>query len=68
MLGKLGKFVVLAGAVEAARRYAKSNPEAVSKMADQAGQLVDQYTKGKYHSQIDGAVRKVQDVTARQAD
>ena len=31
MLGKLGKLVVLAGAVEAARRYAKTNPDAVGK-------------------------------------
>ena len=34
MLGKLGKLVVLAGAVEAARRYAKTNPDAVGKIAD----------------------------------
>ncbi|MDQ3761035.1 MAG: antitoxin [Actinomycetota bacterium] len=64
-MGKLGRMVVLAGAVEAARRYAKNNPEAVGKIADQAGRFVDQCTKGKYHSQIDGAVRKVQDATGR---
>jgi len=65
MLGKLGKLVVLAGAVEAARRYAKTNPDAVGKIADQAGLLVDQCTKGKFSNQIDGAVRKVQDTTGR---
>jgi hypothetical protein len=61
MLGKLGKLVVLAGVIEGARRYAKTNPDAVGKIADQAGRLVDQCTKGKFSSQIDGAVRKVQD-------
>lgn len=65
MLGKLGKLVVLAGAVEAARRYAKTNPEAVGKVASQAGRLVDGCTKGKFSSQIDGIVRKVQDATGR---
>jgi hypothetical protein len=68
MLGKLGKLVVVAGAVEAARRYAKTNPEAVGKIAGQAGRFVDQCTKGKYSNQIDGAVRKVQDATGRSSD
>ena len=65
MLGKLGKLVALAGIAEAARRYAMNNPDAVSKIAGQAGNLVDQCTKGKYHSQIDGAVRKIQEATNR---
>ncbi|MGH3826788.1 MAG: antitoxin [Pseudonocardiaceae bacterium] len=60
MLGKLGKLVVLVGAVEVVRRYAKINPDAVGKVADQAGRLVDQCTKGKFSSQIDCAVRKLQ--------
>ncbi|MGH3855923.1 MAG: antitoxin [Pseudonocardiaceae bacterium] len=60
MLGKLGKLVVLVGAVEVVRRYAKFNPDAVGKVADQAGRLVDQCTKGKFSSQIDSAVRKLQ--------
>jgi hypothetical protein len=63
MLRKLGALVVLAGAVEVARRYAKANPEVVGKVADQAGQLVDQCTKGKFSDQIHGAVRKVQDAS-----
>jgi antitoxin protein of toxin-antitoxin system len=65
MLGKLGKLVVLAGAVEAARRYAKTNPDAVGKVADQAGRFVDGCTKGRFSSQIDGVVRKVQEATGR---
>jgi hypothetical protein len=65
MFGRLGKVAALAGAVEAARRYAKQNPDKVNKMAGQAGQFVDQRTHGKYRNQIQGAVRKVQDSTNR---
>nr|WP_173135941.1 antitoxin [Kibdelosporangium persicum] len=53
------KLTVLAGAAEAARRYAKKNPEKVAQMADKAGKFVDRQTKGKYHHQIENAVRKV---------
>ncbi|MGH3536213.1 MAG: antitoxin [Pseudonocardiaceae bacterium] len=56
------KLAALAGVAEAARRYATKNPDKVSKLADQAGRFVDQRTKGRYHSQIDGAVRKVKNV------
>ena len=63
MLRKLGKLAVLAGIAQVAYRYAKSNPDKVNKIADQAGRFIDERTKGKYHSQIDGAVRKVQDAT-----
>ena len=62
MLGKLGKLVVLAGAVEGARRFAKANPEAAGKIAAGALGLVDQVTKGKLRGQIDGVVRKIQGV------
>jgi MT0933-like antitoxin protein len=63
MLRKLGKLVALAGIAQAACRYAKNNPDKVNKIADQAGRFIDERTKGKYHSQIDDAVRKVQDAT-----
>lgn len=53
------RLTVLAGAAEAARRYARKNPDKVNEFADRAARLVDQRTKGRYHSQIDGAVRKV---------
>ncbi|ONI82822.1 hypothetical protein ALI144C_17260 [Actinosynnema sp. ALI-1.44] len=53
------KLTVLAGAAEAARRYARKNPEKVARMADKAGQFVDKQTKGKYHAQIQNAVTKV---------
>jgi hypothetical protein len=65
MLRRLGKLVALAGIAQAAWQYAKSNPGQVNKIADQAGRFVDERTKGKYHSQIDGAVRKVHDATNR---
>ena len=65
MLGMLGRLIALAGVIEAARRFAKNNPEAVGKIAGQAGRLVDQFTKGKFSDQIDDAVRKVHDVTGR---
>jgi hypothetical protein len=58
------RLTVLAGAVEAARRYAKNNPEKINKLADKAGRFVDKRTKGKYHKQIDGAVRKVRSSTS----
>lgn len=59
----LRKLAALAGTAEVARRYAKKNPEKVNKLADQAGRFVDKHTKGKYHSHIDGAVRKVRHAT-----
>ncbi|MGH3773404.1 MAG: antitoxin [Pseudonocardiaceae bacterium] len=65
MLGMLGRIIALAGVVGAARRFAKNNPAVVGKIADQAGRLVDQLTKGKFSNQIDGAVRKVQGSTGR---
>jgi hypothetical protein len=53
------KVAVLAGAAEAARRYARKNPEKVARMAENAGRFVDKQTKGKYHSRIENTVRKV---------
>ncbi|WP_214367923.1 antitoxin [Pseudonocardia sp. H11422] len=53
------KLATLAGAAEAARRYAKKNPDKAARFVDQAAQFVDKQTKGKYSGQIDGAARKV---------
>ncbi|MGQ0841883.1 antitoxin [Actinokineospora sp.] len=61
----LKKLTVLAGAAAAAQKYAKKNPEKVNQLATKAGKFVDQQTKGKYHSQIDGALRKVRTATDR---
>jgi MT0933-like antitoxin protein len=52
------KLAVLATAAEAARRYAKSNPDKAAKYVDQAAQFVDKQTKGKYSGQIHGAAAK----------
>jgi hypothetical protein len=52
------RLAVLAGAVEAARRYAKKNPEQAAKYVDQAAQFVDKQTKGRYSGQITGVAQK----------
>jgi hypothetical protein len=57
------KLTVVAGAAEAARRYVKNNPEKVNRMAEKAARFVDRRTKGRYHGQIDGAMRKVRSAT-----
>lgn len=58
----LKKLAVLATAAEAARRYAKSNPDKAGKFLDQAAAFADKQTKGKYRTQIDGAARKAKGV------
>ncbi|WP_308015334.1 antitoxin [Pseudonocardia sp. ICBG1293] len=55
------RLTVLAGAVEAARRYARSNPDKAGKALDSAAQFVDKQTKGRYTNQIAGAARKAKD-------
>lgn len=57
----LRKLTALAGAAEAARRYARSHPDQAGKMLDKAAQFVDTQTKGKYTNQISGATRKAKD-------
>jgi hypothetical protein len=52
------RLALLATAVEAARRYAKSNPDKAGKYVDQAVAFVDKQTKGKYSGQIRGAADK----------
>lgn len=58
MAGLFKKLGALAGAAEAARRYAKKNPDKAGKFVDQAAQFVDKQTKGKYSGQIQGAAQK----------
>ncbi len=57
------KLTVLAGAAGAARAYAKKNPEKVNQVVGKAAKFADDKTKGKYHQQIAGVVRKVSTVT-----
>lgn len=53
------RLALLATAAEAARRYAKSNPDKAAKYLDQAAAFVDKQTKGKYAGQVRGATDKV---------
>jgi hypothetical protein len=66
-MGMLRKVAVLAGTVEMARRYARKNPEKVNRLADQASRFVNERTRGKYRDRVDSAVRKVREVTTREA-
>ncbi len=57
------RLTALAGTAAAARTYVRRNPDKVNKVAAKAAQFIDKRTKGKYHSQIDNAVRKVHGYT-----
>ena len=59
---KLKNLAALAAAIEAARRYARSNPDKAAKYLDQAAAFVDKQTKGKYTSKVDGVVKQVKGV------
>jgi len=61
----LRRLTALAGTAAAARSYVRKNPDKVNKMAAKAGMFVDRRTKGKYHHQIDNAVRRVHDITSK---
>ena len=56
---KLKNLAALAAAVEAARRYARSNPDKAAHYLDQAAAFLDKQTKGKYSGQVNGVVGKV---------
>ncbi|HEY2059728.1 MAG TPA: antitoxin [Amycolatopsis sp.] len=57
------RLAILAGAAGVVQSYARKNPEKVNHVVGKAATFVDEKTKGKYHSQLSGAVRKVSDVT-----
>lgn len=56
---KLKNLAALAAAIEAARRYARSNPDKAAQYLDQAAAFLDKQTKGKYSSKIDGVAKQV---------
>jgi MT0933-like antitoxin protein len=56
------RLATIATAAEAARRYAKKNPDQAAKYVDQAAAFVDKQTKGRYAAQIGGVAQKVKNV------
>jgi hypothetical protein len=56
------KLATLATAAEAARRYAKKNPDKAGRLVDHAAGFVDKQTKGKYRTHISGAAQKAKSV------
>jgi hypothetical protein len=61
----LKRLTAIAGTAAAARSYVRKNPDKVNKMAAKAGHFIDKRTKGKYHHQIDNAMRKVANMTGQ---
>jgi hypothetical protein len=59
----LRKLTVVAGVASAAGRYVKNNPDKINRWAENTGRFIDKRTKGKYHKQIHGAVKKVRSAT-----
>lgn len=59
------KLTAIAGTAAAARSYIRKHPDQVNKAAEKAGQFINKRTKGKYHHQIDNAVRKVATITGK---
>ena len=56
------RLATLAAAAEAARRYARKNPDQASRYVDQAARFLDKQTKGKYSGQISGVAAKAKGV------
>ncbi|WP_151523677.1 antitoxin [Serinicoccus kebangsaanensis] len=52
------KFAALGAAVDAARRFARKDPEKTQSYLDKAADFADRQTKGKYSSQIRSASDK----------
>lgn len=53
----LRKLATLAAAGEAARQYAKRNPDKAARYLDQAAAFVDKRTRGRYSGQISDVAR-----------
>lgn len=64
-MAKLGKITVLATAAEAARQWAKNNPDKAQAYIDKAGAVVDRQTKGKYSTKITKASTKAKEAVAK---
>lgn len=66
-MARLGKITVLATAAEAARQWAKNNPDKAQAYIDKAGAVVDKQTKGKYSTKITKASAKAKEAVAKGA-
>lgn len=64
-MAKFGKITVLATAAEAARQWAKNNPDKTQAYIDKAGAVVDRQTKGKYSTKITKASTKAKEAVAK---
>ena len=53
------RLAALGAAAEAARRYARKNPEKARLYTDKAARFANERTKGRYQSQIDAVTRKL---------
>jgi MT0933-like antitoxin protein len=56
------KLAVLGAAAEAARRYARRNPEKARELTDKAARFANEQTKGRYHGRIESVRHKIADV------
>lgn len=56
------KLAALGVAAEAARRYARNNPEHARRLTDKVAAFADQRTRGRYHGQIESAKRMLADL------
>lgn len=59
MAGMFRKLAVLGAAAEAARRFARNNPEKARELTNKAAAFADKQTKGKYRGQIESVKRSV---------
>ena len=66
-MARLGRITVLATAAEAARQWAKNNPDKAQAYIDKAGSVVDKQTKGKYSKKITKASTKAKEAVAKGA-
>jgi len=56
-MARFKKAAVMFTAAETARQWAHRNPDKARAYVDKAAAFVDQRTKGKYHSQLEGFSR-----------
>jgi hypothetical protein len=53
------RLAALGAAAEAARRYARNNPEKARQYTDRAARFANERTKGRYQGQINAVTRKL---------